>query len=92
MHFCSGRLMHFYSGVDRKVRGAGSARASFALLEPVAVTVHLEDVDVVGEPISCARNEIAEPFKFASERTAIGTICADHPPRRVRCRGVQFRP
>ena len=32
-----------------KVRCPGSARASFALLEPVTVPAHLEDVDVVGE-------------------------------------------
>ena len=30
---------------------AVSLGASFALFEPVAVAVHLEDVDVVGEPV-----------------------------------------
>ena len=78
--YCSG-------GLSGRSAGPGVARASFALLEPVAVTVHLEDVDVVGEPVSCARNEIAGPFKFASGRIAVGTICAAHPRRRDRCRG-----
>ena len=38
-------------GAGRLIVGGGVARASFTLFEPVAVAVHLEDVDVVGQPV-----------------------------------------
>jgi hypothetical protein len=45
----------------------GASRSTLALFEPVAITVHFEDVDVVGEPVEerageALRSEHAGPL------------------------------
>ena len=40
-----------FGWVIRGVDGASAALAALALLEPVAIAIHLEDVDMVGQPV-----------------------------------------
>ena len=51
------------------IRGSrGSAAPAFRLLEPVAVAIHLKNVDVVGEPVEQGSGQALEPKSMSSPR------------------------